>query len=91
MRKCSSASGGKQIVRIHYSKGKKNKSVSSQKPACKKEDTDPEIIILGNRIKKIKIAVIKLLFFFQLSYNIMGFVHCLNYFVSYILHVSAHI
>lgn len=53
-----------------------------------KEDTDPEIIILGNRIKKIKIAVIKLLFFFQLSCNTMGFVHYLNYFVS---HVLAHI
>lgn len=78
------------MKRTHYSKGKK-KLVYSQKPACRKEDTDPEIIILGNRIKRIKIAAIKLLFFLQLSYNIMFFVHCLNCFVSYVLHILIHI
>lgn len=41
--------------------------VYSQKPACRKEDADAEIIILGNRIKRIRIAAIKLLLFFQLS------------------------
>lgn len=46
-----------------YITAKKKKLVYSQKPACRKEDTDPEIIILGNRIKRIKIAAIKLLFF----------------------------
>lgn len=82
---------GKTNCKDTLEQREKKKSVFSQKLACKKEDTDPEIIILGNRIKKIKIAVIKLLFFFQLSYNIMGFVHCLNHFVSYMLQVLAHI
>lgn len=34
---------------------------------CRKEDTDPEIIIPGNRIKRIKIAGFKLLLSLQLS------------------------
>lgn len=67
--------GGRVAIKIEKLKGyitaKEKNLVYSQKPACRKEDTDPEIIILGNRIKRIKIAAITLLFFLQLSYNIM--------------------
>lgn len=47
----------------------KEKSIFTE-AACRKEDTDPGIIILGNRIKRIKIAAIKLLFF-SLSCHVM--------------------
>jgi len=89
----ASVRNGKRVA-IKTGKNKlqqRKKLVYSQQPACRKEDTDPEIIILGNRIKRIKIAAITLLFFLQLSYHIMFFVHCLNYFVSYILHVLIQI